>query len=931
LAKTIYYEIFNWLVRGINDSLFSKLGENRDRQNIVGILDIFGFEIFDENSFEQMCINYANEKLQAHFNEHIFTFEQRIYEEEGIAWQRIDYQNNKKIMALFEDVPHSIFSLLDEECLYTSSSDNTFLERMRVNLQKNECFVVRRPKSKKECFGIKHFAGEVFYTIDNFLEKNRNAANREMNEILSHSPNEVLSTIFRLKLNSESAVSKQILSISKQFSTQLNGLLSKLDESYLLYIRCIKPNTQKEPDNFESKEVISQLKAAGILQVVKIRKSGFPYRVAYKQFSTAYYHLFTLLGIPHGDHSSFLQFVYERIFKLLFVNASSDRKGSKDAITFNSLTISSEELSRLAKMIPKTEIGLPFEDMVQYGKSKLFSKEIVKQVLDVLYEKSIYRFVQRIQRLFRQFNLRRKRNDLQSFVENCVKRMRIQKGVFEELYSIRRKYVAANKIGREYKFYKARQRTQAIMRNLLEIEQREQRDAKIRLLDQARERAKQALEELAAIEAELGLEDTATNQMHQLESQRRAKSIDSKANSDLQEAVRITFSNNNEAPSPQLKNNQFDSVVPSDVKGSSQLNFRKLNGTNSNKPDNGVLRVYKTNEVYEEIDCDELNPSKKQKAESTLNNYSISNDKFVLADHSDKRFSVQRFEYFCRQSFDQKESAQANFVDTNQGNILPSTFNSSLTQTESDLNDKESELEEARRRVRELERTIEFLRAEMSLGQISERPSVGDESDVPQRRQTMDLLLHTIQAIKNSTITLKVQIDDLQRSLPNSDDQSHNQASENWSELIIAPRLQPVLTNFNDHLKSLFAVTKLLSEQFTLRDKKQDSYSLQYKNDRLAATSNASDADYVASKKIDLYQSIMESLLVLLKWKSLEIQLRQLAGQTQDPDRLKLLSENIRHLSDETEIIQLHLEEKLNQLFVLQQIEGTYKSDVNCI
>lgn len=930
LAKTIYSEIFNWLVRSINDSLFGQLAENKDRQNIVGILDIFGFEIFDENSFEQMCINYANEKLQAHFNEHIFTFEQKLYEEENIAWQRIDYQNNQKIMALFEEVPHSIFSFLDEECLYTSSSDNTFLERMRVNLQRNDCFIVRKPKSKKECFGIKHFAGEVFYTIDNFLEKNRNAANREMNEILSHSPNEVVSTIFRLKLKSESVISKQVLSISKQFSTQLNGLLAKLDESHILYIRCIKPNTQKQPDNFESKEVVSQLKAAGILQVVKIRKSGFPYRATYKQFCSAYHHLFTLLGIPHGDHSAFLQFVYEKIFKLLFVFANSNNKANRETVTFNNLTIKSDELSRLAKMIPRTEVGLPFEDMIQYGKSKIFSKEIIKQVLDILYEKSIYRFVQKIQQAFRNYSLRRKHETLNKFVFSCLSRLRVQKGILEEIHWIRRKYAAVNKIGREYKYYKARQRTQAIMRNLMEIEHREQREAKMRVLELARQRAKLALQELAALEAELGVEDSATKQINELHNEKRPPSVVSEANSDLQDAVRITFSNNNEVSSPEFAKNQVECVSETDIQNKNYLNFRKLNGTNSNKG-NGVLRVYNTNEVYEEIDFGEANPDKKQKTESTFNNYSLSSDKFVLNDPSEKRYSVQRFEYFCRQSFDQKEPLKENFFNADQGHSFPATFNNSLTQTDFDLHDKERELEETKMRVKDLERTVEFLRAEMSLGQISQRPSVAEDSEIPQRRQTMDLLNQTIQVIKNSTVTLKIHVDELHKNFHDSDEQMNGQASLNKPESDVLHRLRPVLSSFNEHLKSLFAVTKLLSEQLTIRDKKHIYHSFENKSVRLPASSDFSDTDYISKKKLDLYQSIMESLLVLLKWKTIENQLRELANQTQDMAKLKVVSENIRHLSDETDVIQSHLEEKLNQLFVLQQIEGTYKSEENGI
>jgi myosin-5 len=178
LAKSVYASLFEWLVEQINKSL--SVGKRRTGRSI-SILDIYGFESFDKNSFEQFCINYANERLQQHFNRHLFKLEQEEYVEDGIDWAKVDFEDNQDCLNLFEKKPLGLLSLLDEESTFPNATDLTFANKLKQHLDSNSCFRGERGKA----FAVRHYAGEVAYDTSGFLEKNRDLLHMDSIQLLA--------------------------------------------------------------------------------------------------------------------------------------------------------------------------------------------------------------------------------------------------------------------------------------------------------------------------------------------------------------------------------------------------------------------------------------------------------------------------------------------------------------------------------------------------------------------------------------------------------------------------------------------------------------------------------------------------------------------------------------------------------------------------
>ncbi|ONM53004.1 Myosin-6 [Zea mays] len=251
LARIVYSRLFDWLVTKINTSI----GQDLSSKLLIGVLDIYGFESFKTNSFEQFCINLTNEKLQQHFNQHVFKMEQEEYTKEEIDWSYIQFVDNQEILDLIEKKPGGIIALLDETCMLRNSTHEIFAEKLYQKFKGNLHF--SRPKFSRSDFTIHHYAGNVTYQTDLFLDKNIDYAVNEHQVLLHASRCSFVSSLFPHEV---SAKSTKFTSIGSSFKQQLQALLETLSATEPHYIRCIKPNNVLKPAIFENSNVLQQLR-----------------------------------------------------------------------------------------------------------------------------------------------------------------------------------------------------------------------------------------------------------------------------------------------------------------------------------------------------------------------------------------------------------------------------------------------------------------------------------------------------------------------------------------------------------------------------------------------------------------------------------------------------------------------------------------------
>ncbi|BAT95510.1 hypothetical protein VIGAN_08225400 [Vigna angularis var. angularis] len=279
LAKTIYSRLFDWLVQKINISI----GQDPSSKCLIGVLDIYGFESFQTNSFEQFCINFTNEKLQQHFNQHVFKMEQEEYTKEGIDWSYLEFVDNQDVLDLIEKKPGGIIALLDEACMFPKSTHETFSQKLYQTFKDHKRFI--KPKLTRSDFTVCHYAGDVQYQSEHFLDKNKDYVVPEHQEMLSASKCSFVSGLFP-PLSEESAKSSKFSSIGSRFKLQLQQLMDTLNLTEPHYIRCVKPNTQLKPFIFEHMNVIQQLRSGGVLEAVRIKCAGFPTHWTFHDFIT---------------------------------------------------------------------------------------------------------------------------------------------------------------------------------------------------------------------------------------------------------------------------------------------------------------------------------------------------------------------------------------------------------------------------------------------------------------------------------------------------------------------------------------------------------------------------------------------------------------------------------------------------------------------
>jgi myosin-5 len=295
LIKAVYGAAFDYIVERVNESIVDESGDRGTAS--IGVLDIFGFETFETNSFEQLCINYTNEALQQQFNKYVFKLEQQEYEKEGIMWKFISFPDNQDVLDLIDKKYTGVLALLDEQCILPKSTDEKLTRYLYARCDKHPRFSATSSQRVEYVFSIEHYAGYVEYSTDSWIEKNKDQLPAASSDLLKSSDFNLIGAIQK-HVRSEDRAGRGTVatkSVSSQFSSQLRLLRSKIDETVPHYIRCLKPNDDLEPDYFEPKNVVEQLRCGGVLEAVRVSRAGYPTRYPQEVFLARYYIL--------GDHS----------------------------------------------------------------------------------------------------------------------------------------------------------------------------------------------------------------------------------------------------------------------------------------------------------------------------------------------------------------------------------------------------------------------------------------------------------------------------------------------------------------------------------------------------------------------------------------------------------------------------------------------------
>uniref|UniRef100_A0A8C3EL15 Myosin VB n=1 Tax=Corvus moneduloides TaxID=1196302 RepID=A0A8C3EL15_CORMO len=329
LAKHIYAQLFNWIVQHINKALHTTVKQH----SFIGVLDIYGFETFEVNSFEQFCINYANEKLQQQFNSHVFKLEQEEYMKEEIPWTLIDFYDNQPCIDLIE-AKLGILDLLDEECKVPKGTDQNWAQKLYDRHAASQHF--QKPRMSNTSFIVLHFADKVEYQSEGFLEKNRDTVYEEQINILKASKVKMVADLFqeedtvpttavgkgapRISVRSarpafKAANKEHRKTVGHQFRNSLHLLMETLNATTPHYVRCIKPNDEKLPFKFDPKRAVQQLRACGVLETIRISAAGFPSRWSYPDFFNRYRVLMNKRDLSKNDKRQICQTLLEDLIK----------------------------------------------------------------------------------------------------------------------------------------------------------------------------------------------------------------------------------------------------------------------------------------------------------------------------------------------------------------------------------------------------------------------------------------------------------------------------------------------------------------------------------------------------------------------------------------------------------------------------------------
>jgi len=300
LAKALFERMFWWIVFCVNKALDTK----ERRSYFIGVLDIAGFEIFDYNSFEQICINLTNEKLQQFFNHHMFVLEQEEYKKEGIHWEFIDFGMDLEETINLVEKPMGIFAMLEEECIVPKATDQTYLTKLHKQHEKSKAYTKPSAKQTKQGGGdfiLHHYAGSVGYSVANWLEKNKDPINEHTAQLFSKATDALVSHLFQ-DYNPDKATKRKgsaFQTVSYRHKEQLKNLLGTLMATSPHFVRCIIPNENKDPGEVDGQLVLHQLRCNGVLEGIRICRKGFPSRMAFSDFRQRY-QILAASAIPAG-------------------------------------------------------------------------------------------------------------------------------------------------------------------------------------------------------------------------------------------------------------------------------------------------------------------------------------------------------------------------------------------------------------------------------------------------------------------------------------------------------------------------------------------------------------------------------------------------------------------------------------------------------
>ncbi|CAI4229140.1 unnamed protein product [Auanema sp. JU1783] len=323
LAKAVYDRLFSWVVQQVNDAITVDNTSRYSKTTVIGVLDIYGFEIFGSNSFEQLCINYCNEKLQQLFIELVLKQEQEEYEREGIQWKKIDYFNNKIICDLVEHPRNGILATLDDACASVGRiTDKVFLGELDKKMGSHKHYSSRGVKQTDKTIGfeefrITHYAGDVTYAVNGFMDKNRDTLFQDLKRLLYHSKDSLLRSLFPDGSKSVSEVNRRPPTAGFIFKNSMTQLVAQLASKEPYYIRCVKPNEEKSRSVFDVERVEHQARYLGLLENVRVRRAGFAHRMPYDRFINRYKLLCPSTwpnprhGTPRDNCSKILQHVGE--------------------------------------------------------------------------------------------------------------------------------------------------------------------------------------------------------------------------------------------------------------------------------------------------------------------------------------------------------------------------------------------------------------------------------------------------------------------------------------------------------------------------------------------------------------------------------------------------------------------------------------------
>lgn len=282
IAKFIYSMLFDWIVKIVNVKL--DISSATKDQRFIGVLDIYGFEHFVKNSFEQFCINYANEKLQAEFARHVFKLEQEEYVIEEISWSFIDFSDNQPCIDMIEN-KLGILDLLDEESRLPSGADASLITKLYQRFGTDEHKFFGKPRFGEKEFIVKHYALDVAYQVEGFIEKNKDTVNEEQLAMMNNSQFDFFKEVIFIESNDSLPASPHLgrggkvgsnkkPTLGSIFKGSLIKLMDTLRQTNPHYIRCIKPNQSKMAFEFEPQNVLGQLIACGVLETIKISRAG---------------------------------------------------------------------------------------------------------------------------------------------------------------------------------------------------------------------------------------------------------------------------------------------------------------------------------------------------------------------------------------------------------------------------------------------------------------------------------------------------------------------------------------------------------------------------------------------------------------------------------------------------------------------------------